>query len=105
MIRAATLAAALALITSAAHAGPTELQMLQSQCSKAAPQFLAECLYGKTDEEFLDSADRYAHPRSVDQYRHIVPNDDIAGMCRSAGHVKECLSRLHDVNNGGRGQS
>jgi hypothetical protein len=38
--------------------------------------------------------DRYAHPRSVEEYRKIVPKDDTYGMCRSAGHLKKCLAWL-----------
>jgi hypothetical protein len=59
---------------------------------------LAGALYGTTDKEFFDSTDRYAHPRSVEEYRRIVPQrDDIYGFCRSAGHIKQCLARLGQV--------
>jgi hypothetical protein len=79
--------------TSAAHSH-TEFP---TDCSKAAKRVLASCLYGQTDHAFFNSYDRYAHPRSVEEYRRIVPRDDMYGFCRSAEHLKQCLQRFKEV--------
>ena len=48
--------------------------------------------YGTTIESFDAAPDRYAHPRSVEEYRRIVSEDDDAfGMCRNAEHLDQCL--------------
>lgn len=53
-------------------------------------------LYGTTTEDMISSPDRYTHPRSVEEYRQIVPVEaDTYGMCRSAGHVDQCVWALN----------
>ena len=43
--------------------------------------------------------DRYAHPRSVEEYRAIVPDDAYKyGMCRSAEHLPECLAEINGAD-------
>ena len=63
----------------------------------AAPALAAEKnLYGTTTEDFVSSPDRYAYPRSVQEYRRMVPLDlDAVGMCRNALHVEQCVWRLN----------
>ena len=54
-------------------------------------------LYGFDEHSFVSSPDRYAHPRSVEQYRKLVPDDDEYGMCRNAGHLGDCIKALHGM--------
>jgi hypothetical protein len=55
----------------------------------------AESLYGTTDQDFFDAQDRYMEPRSVEEYRRIVPVDgDPVGFCRQAEHLRECLTAM-----------
>jgi hypothetical protein len=97
------LATAFVLAAGAAHAQQgtqSEIRILNSCCSKVAERFKAECFYGKTDHDFFDSPDRYAHMRSVEEYHRIVANaDDRGGFCRSAGHIRECLVSLNELLN------
>ena len=54
----------------------------------------AKNFYGTTDDEFFNAPDRYANPRSIQQYRSIAPSGvDVAGFCRSAEHLDQCLAR------------
>ena len=47
----------------------------------------AENFYGTTTEDLVSAPDRYAHPRSIKEYRRIVPTEaDMYGMCRNAAH-------------------
>jgi hypothetical protein len=69
-LKITALAAALALATTTAQAQTNN----HPDCSKAAQRVLAQCLYGSTDDDFIHAWDRYAQPRSVEQYRRIVPN-------------------------------
>ena|SRR5215475_11987674 len=64
-------------------------------CSKPAKSDRIVCFYAT---DFVGALDRYAHPRSVAEYRRLVPHDDMYGMCRSAGHVRECLDQLHVID-------
>lgn len=58
-----------------------------------------ECLYGRTEKEFINSPDRRAHPRTEQQYRKVLGPGVSAGfsLCRDAAHVKERQQRLRDV--------
>jgi hypothetical protein len=50
---------------------------------------------GIIDDLVPYAADRYAHPRSVEEYRSIVTVElDTYGMCRNAKHLDQCLWRL-----------
>jgi hypothetical protein len=61
---------------------------------------MAGSLYGTTDNDFFTAKDRYAHTRTVEEYRRIIPtNYDMYGFCRSAGHIKECLQRFKELFN------
>jgi hypothetical protein len=47
----------------------------------------------------LTNEDRYAHPRSVDEYRDIVSEEaDPYGICRSAEHLPDCLAEINGVD-------
>jgi hypothetical protein len=67
-----------------------------SSCAMARELPLLESLYGTTDDDFFFAADAHAYPRSVEEYRRIVPNNyDPMGFCRGAGHVLECLVAMN----------
>jgi hypothetical protein len=53
-------------------------------------------LYGTTVDEFLHEPDRHAHPRSIEQYRQMDTHD-LAGFCRDAGHLQQCLQKFDAV--------
>lgn len=60
------------------------------------PTAWAENLYGTTTDDLVSASDRYAHPRSIEEYRRIVPAEaDMYGMCRNAGHLDQCIWRLN----------
>jgi hypothetical protein len=72
--------------------------MLAAACAPALARHdiddtdAVENLYGTTIESFDAAPDRYAHSRSVEEYRRIVsPDDDAFGMCRHAEHLDQCL--------------
>jgi len=47
----------------------------------------------------LCGEDRYAHPRTVEEYREIVPDEvDAYGFCRSAEHLAECLAKINGAD-------
>ena len=49
--------------------------------------------------DLLNDPDRYAHPRSVEEYRAIIPEGaDNYGMCRSAEHLAECLAEINGAD-------
>jgi hypothetical protein len=53
----------------------------------------ADNFYGTT----TDSPDRYAHPRSIEEYRRFIPVEaDRNGMRRNAAHVDQCVIRRPD---------
>jgi hypothetical protein len=55
-----------------------------------------EDFYGTTMDSFADAPDRFAHPRSVEEYRRIVSDEvDAFGMCRSSEHLDQCLRAWH----------
>ena len=97
------LALVLLLMSSSAYADGvfSDYQMFRHICSQNPPpkDMLADCLYGFENHTFFDAKDRFAHPRSVEQYRKLVPdNADVYGMCRNAGHINYCLQNLRDIN-------
>ena len=56
----------------------------------------AQNLYGTTMDDLINARDRYAHPRSLQEYRRIVPQiADRYGMCRNAGRLDQCIWRLN----------
>jgi clan AA aspartic protease (TIGR02281 family) len=56
----------------------------------------AENLYGTNMDDFINASDRYARPRSVEEYRRVVPVEtDKYGMCRNAAHLDQCVWRLN----------
>jgi hypothetical protein len=51
--------------------------------------------------DLYGDGDRYAHPRSVEEYRAIVPDEaDEYGMCRNAEHLAECLAEISGADVG-----
>jgi hypothetical protein len=69
-----------------------------SSCAMAKELPLLQSLYGTTDHNFFAAKDRYAQPRSVEEYRRIVPNNyDPLGWCRSAEHILECLVAMNHM--------
>jgi hypothetical protein len=94
------LALVLLLISSPAYAGHDGAQgdweMYLRECKRQPLQSM--CLYGLGSEEFMKAKDRRAHPRSIDEYRKLVPEPrDKRGLCRAAGHIKQCLEAMHDT--------
>lgn len=56
----------------------------------------AQNLYGTTPDDLINAPDRYAHPRSLQEYRRIVPQiADRYEMCRNSDHLDQCIWRLN----------
>jgi predicted aspartyl protease len=56
----------------------------------------AENFYGATMDDLINAPDRYGHPRSIEEYRRMVPVEaDKYGMCRSAAHLDQCVWQLN----------
>jgi hypothetical protein len=69
-----------------------------SSCAMARSLPLLQSLYGTTDHDFFAAKDRHAQPRSVEEYRRIVPNNyDPLGWCRRAEHILECLVPMNHM--------
>jgi hypothetical protein len=62
----------------------------------AAPAIATENLYPMPIEDMEQSPHLRAHPRSVAEYRRIVPSKgDVFGICRNAGHLDQCLWKIN----------
>ena len=56
----------------------------------------AENFYPMPVADMDQSPDYRAHPRSVEEYRAIVPDrGDLYGMCRNAGHIAQCVWKIN----------